>query len=111
MTRGDRIRSMTNEEMAFFVATTFDCETCPLHHKCKHRPRTCSSDCETFVANWLRAGLLRSCPFCGHDATIQHAGWRYVAQCQECNARIEQRTAKLAVKVWNTRAYDKGDDE
>lgn len=47
MTNADRIRAMTDEELAEFIAETIDC--C----NCKHPRNGCSENDETCAACWL----------------------------------------------------------
>lgn len=45
----DRIRVMTDEELANFLFTNVDCSTCTMHGG------GCSVDCEKWILSWLKA--------------------------------------------------------
>lgn len=47
-TNGDRIRQMTNEELAEIVRFVLDCEDCTFHAS-----NGCSGDCYTGAISWL----------------------------------------------------------
>ena len=61
---------------------------------------------------------LLPCPFCGNPA-YDHISYhihahkqRHTVKCTKCNASMEYRDKKSAVKAWNTRTpKERGDDE
>lgn len=50
---------------------------------------------------------LKPCPFCGNAAydhiTYNHKH-RHTVRCTKCNAQMEYRDKKSAVRAWNRRA-------
>ncbi len=55
--------------------------------------------------------ILKSCPFCGNEAmlmTHEEEDMLYYATCSVCPVRtFYMRSAKNAIKAWNTRANSK----
>lgn len=52
MTNGDRIRAMTDEELAEIVRFVLDCEDCTFHGN-----NGCSGDCYTGAISWLKKAV------------------------------------------------------
>ena len=54
MTNGDRIRAMTDEELAWYIArATITCRRCPAVNSCEIKYPTYTG-CEKCVADWLK---------------------------------------------------------
>ena len=53
ITRADRIRSMTDEQLADLWLEYMDCEECPMRKTCESAQRSCKS-CIVFALDWLR---------------------------------------------------------
>ena len=58
---------------------------------------------------------LKPCPFCGNPA-YDHISYhihaqkqRHIVKCTKCNASMEYRDKKSAIKAWNTRTPERGD--
>lgn len=51
-TNGDRIRQMTDEELAEIVRFVLDCEDCTFHGN-----NGCSGDCYTGAISWLKKAV------------------------------------------------------
>ena len=49
MTNSDRIRSMTDEELAKWIIRHVSCVHCPLNSKCKY-----AKDCKEHWLEWLK---------------------------------------------------------
>ena len=60
---------------------------------------------------------LKPCPFCGGNAYDHlkysfHANkQRHAVKCTKCNAYMEYRDKKSAIKAWNTRTEVKDDEK
>lgn len=54
MTNGDRIRSMTDEELADIWVWRLGCKYCPLEAKCL--PGTDINQCRKSIMHWLKKG-------------------------------------------------------
>ena len=52
VTNADRIRAMTDEELAEFLAPTFSCYGCPARLRCERDDA--GTDCNELVADWLK---------------------------------------------------------
>lgn len=50
-TNADRIRSMTNEELANMWYSYVDCGACPMHRECNILPK----DCLRLALEWLKS--------------------------------------------------------
>lgn len=50
MTNADRIRAMTDEELANMWFSYVDCGECPMHRECNMLPQ----DCLRLALEWLR---------------------------------------------------------
>lgn len=57
MTNGERIRSMTDEELAeFLFGTLYDCVCCPIIKFCvETRPKMPILNCKSVIKIWLKS--------------------------------------------------------
>lgn len=53
MTNGEKIRSMTDEELAEFLDKVVGCDFCPIKKFCDEERTTPYVNCETVWSRWL----------------------------------------------------------
>lgn len=109
MNRGDKIRSMTNEEMASYIRAHVDCENCPFKRECRVQ-RTSRAGlaemCINFARKWLNTPIFKPCPFCGSESIecAKLEGGLKMVMCISCGARTDEfANEKTAADAWNRR--------
>ena len=60
MTNGDKIRHLTDEELAK-VLTQYNCALCVAYDVCNKEPRWDGTGCEDYVLDWLKQETVTDC--------------------------------------------------
>lgn len=131
MTNFEKIKAMSVEEMAEYMADMFDCDLCSedkrlgdcLLTKTERCDEQCAKHCKEYLEREVEDnGELKPCPFCGgkakvYDYEVEHyifdpvtpgyidTEYETVYGCDcECGCNISERKSKEeAIEAWNRR--------